>query len=254
MRTDALRVLLFVGIVFAAATSSAAQVPSVRGGVHLYKNGDYKAAVKALEDSNDLEEILYLGLAYEKLGKKNSAGKAFDRAFKKGYHLVEEAIRDWLKENRDGGLSGTNLSVRLKSLASTISVASESATHSYDLKTPTMETFEWTAKGRFLEEVDRILKKGEFIYGQGEVDTPAKVISSGSTDTGDFGNPNAPTGSVVFLALLASNGEIFLAPLDLLDSDRADHAYVIMMRTTFTPAKIGEKPVTTLAKAIFKYI
>ena len=48
--------------------------------------------------------------------------------------------------------------------------------------------------------------------------------------------------------------KIFLAPLDLLDSDRADHAYVIMMRTTFTPAKIGEKPVTTLAKAIFKYI
>lgn len=146
--------LIFIASVFA-------QQPEGKKGIELYENGDFPAAIKALKESNGVNELYYLGLAYEKEGEKGKAKDAFKKSFALSFEIFRKSLVEWQKvpisEEKQ------RFSDLLQKFELNNRVGMAAAEKAYSLDAGFFQN-EWRIKARVLSDLNALTKTRTEIY------------------------------------------------------------------------------------------
>lgn len=253
MNSRSLLALAFVFAIF--ALSLHAQQPTTSPGIDLFNKGDYAGAVGALKDTKDYIELSYLGLAYEKLGKKKEAGKAFDASVRGGYWIVmEELTGNSASDPKEkDGSSISKPSDRIEKAAEPIRNTLVAALKILSLKTKFGKSNELKMIGNFLTAVDRIIKNGETVYSDAELTTKLKVTKKMKPSYTDSARYSGTEGTVTFLVLFGADGKAYAAPIISLENGLTTTAYLAALDLEFTPAAKDGKPVAVFRRVEYTF-
>lgn len=221
-------------------------------GIDLFKKGDYAGAVKALKDTKEPVELTYLGIAYEKLGKMSDAGKAFDESFVQVLAHIGAILlpKDASPETADRKGLGEAV---LKAAADPIKFALATAAKIQELKTGYSKRAGFKNSVLLLGELDKLLKNGETIYTDAELDTKLNITRKSWPTYTDSAREAGTSGTVVMLVLFKKDGTHISAPVVLLPNGLTESAMDAAHDTKFKPAKKDGKPVNVLKKVEYSF-
>lgn len=86
--------VLFLAITFFTGNLTGQQV-NVENGIDLYNKGDYQKAIAVLQNSEDVQELYYLGLAYEKAKEKGKAKEILKKCVTNSYDIFFKQFTEW---------------------------------------------------------------------------------------------------------------------------------------------------------------
>lgn len=140
---------------------------AIRRAAAEYSTGRYQAIVDRLKNSENVEDLYYLGLAYERLGDPSKAADALKRSFLKAYNNVAIQIKDSFKLTK-----GSDLRTRLIELERESAVGASAAQKAYDLKASIFSGNEFRLKATILKDVVALLET------EAEIETPSDKVTS----------------------------------------------------------------------------
>ncbi len=156
----------------AVALSVASIAPGqVSGQTKTGTTDDHLATISRLKQSIDPVELNSLGEAYEAVGKKDEAGKAYERSFKESYRVTDEALSAWNASKESPPFTSL-----LKSLDRTISTGVASAGAAVGLNRAMMRDNEWRTKANALFYLQTLASNGEEVLGWSD-DQSLKILS-----------------------------------------------------------------------------
>lgn len=240
---------LVIALTFLVTCTMSARAQETKDpvGIELYKKGEFANAVSKLKASDDYIDLYYLGLAYEKLNQKKDAGKAFDASFRRGYQIIENEIRGSITLPGEKSTVGKPLSALLEGIAPNIAITLDSAQKAFALKAPVSKENEWIMKGRFLYELNGLIKRGGLAYSLEESDIHVKITARPRPNYTDAARGGNTQGTVVLLVIFSENGTVAAAaPLKPLANGLTEQAYMSAQKIVFTPAMKNGKTITTL--------
>lgn len=251
MRFSRLPAFILVLVTF-ALTLQAQDKPSV--GIELFNKGDYAGAVAALKGSRNYIELMYLGVAYEKLGKEDSAGKAFDDSFERGFWMISAAFAQDpnILTKKNPAPKGT-AEERLKILQQPIIFALATADKIKALKTPYSKKDDFKKTVGFLEDLNALLKNGETIYSYADLTTPVKISNLPIPRFSDGARAAGRSGKITLLVLFKPDGTLAMAPFKTLEGPAMNDAYSAAREIKFEPAIKDGKPVAVLGRVDYSF-
>ncbi len=92
-------ITLSLTLLYLASSVSAQQIES---GIKFYNQGDFERAITLLKNSDEVEDIFYLGLAYEKINETSKAKDAFKKSFAESYDIFFGRFNEWQKADQFG--------------------------------------------------------------------------------------------------------------------------------------------------------
>lgn len=250
-RSSFVLTLLSIFVVFTLSLhAQEAEKDSV--GIDLFKKGDFAGAVKALKGTKEPVELTYLGISYEKLGEKSDAGKAFDEAFVQILAHIGAVLlpQDASPETADRKGLGDAV---LKAAADPIKFALATAAKIEELKTGYSKRVGFKNSVLLLGELDKLLKDGETIYTDADLDTKVKVTRKSWPTYTDSARGAGTSGTVVLLVLFKKDGTHISAPVVFLPNGLTESAMDAAHDTKFKPAKKDGKPVNVLKKVEYSF-
>ncbi|MEK7856141.1 MAG: hypothetical protein AAB288_08625, partial [Acidobacteriota bacterium] len=140
-------------------------------GIKSFKSGNFNDAIQRLEKTEDPLELSFLAHAYEAVNRKSDAGKAYERSFKAGYAVFENALVEW-----DASKPSSSFTTALASLNEIVSVSISSARSAVRLKARMARDNEWMAKASALLAMEKLELADEEILHRDAVDLKFKVI------------------------------------------------------------------------------
>lgn len=147
-------VLLFVNFTFA-------QVGREQG-IELYDQSDYQGAIAVLKNSDEVKDLYYLGLAYEKINKIGNAKDAFKKSFVESYDVFFKKFNEWQKKYKDN--QKTNFSDLLQEVKVNNQIGLVAAEKAFNLKSDIFQTSEWRVKAKVLLDTVNLAKTQTVIY------------------------------------------------------------------------------------------
>lgn len=140
---------------------------AIRRAAEEYSTGRYQAIVDRLKNSENVEDLYYLGLAYEKLGDSSKAAEALKRSFLKAYGNLATQIKESFKSK-----SGNDLWARLIELERDSAVGASAAQRAYGLKASIFSGNEFRLKATILKDVVALLET------ETEIEIPSERVTS----------------------------------------------------------------------------
>jgi len=200
-----LAIALLLALVLLATVAATAQQPAAspsfeerERGIQLYKQDDATGAIAALRaatkrNKNDISAWHYLGLSFEKTGKKDEARKAHEKAAKTAEALLNDLLdravtlpKNQLLEAADSADQYLLLSVSLER----------------------KQTEEWRDRAEFLRvfAIDPA-SLGE-VYSAKEVATKVRILSKAEAHYTEQARQDQIKGTVVLRCVLAADGHV----------------------------------------------
>jgi len=236
--------LIFVFLLSAVGVF-AQQNNTLAEGVDLYKGGDFAGAVVKLKDTEDAAGLYYLGMSYEKLDKPNDAGKAYEKAFKASYNVLEQELEDRFEKPGKGDKEA--LAVFFKRLTPQIQVGAVSANNAVRLKAKMSKDYEWMNKAVTTVGLFDLLKVTEPMYAVDEVETEPVITKKSPPKYTDAARQNNITGKVKLLLVLGADGKVKnVIPIQGLPYGLTEQAVEVAKTVEFTPAMKDGKNVSTV--------
>lgn len=240
--------ILFLGL----AISVSAQTETPKG-IELYEKGDYQNAIVALGKSENVKDLHYLGLSYEKIGKINKAQGAYEESFKKSYKLFFATFDEW--QTVEYSETKKLFSDLLKELKTEIDFGYASAANAYKLKSNIFQQNEWRIKAKVLFDAKNLASSGETIFFKDDKALkPMNIVEKprvGFPKNID-GSPNTPSDMRVNLTKIVTISMIFGADGKLkllMPADKDINVLTIAVlnnleKIIFTPATKDDKAVS----------
>ena len=161
-------VFLFAGFAFAQTDSEKA--------IELYKKGDFQGTILRLKNSEEVKDLYYLGLAYEKSNEIGKAKDAFKKSFAKSYDFFFKRFNEWQKiYNDESKQSFSNL---LQEIKANNLIGLSAAEKAFVLKSEIFQINEWRIKAKILSDTMALAKTQEEIYSVSNKAISSKAISS----------------------------------------------------------------------------
>ena len=245
--------LLFLGTAL-ALVANAQETAVTSPGIELFNKGDYAGAVAALKDTKNYIELMFLGVAYEKLGKGDSAGKAFDDSFERGFWMISAAFAQDpnILTKKNPAPQGT-AEERLKILQQPIIFALATAEKIKALKTSYSKKDDFKKTVGFLEELSTLLKNGETIYSYADLTTPVKISNLPFPRFSDEARAAGIYGKIALLVLFKPDGTLAMAPFKTLEGAVMNDAYSAARDIKFKPAIKDGKPVAVIGRVDYLF-
>jgi TonB family protein len=202
--------LIALGISSAIAQQPASSPSAERErGIQLYKQGDAMGAIAALRaatkrNKNDISAWHYLGLSFEKTGKKDDARKAHEKAAKLGDDLLASRLEDTNNGNEFGHSLLPIRSQLVEAAESTDSYVALSG------KLSKARAEEWALRAESLRGyADIIGSDGNVrVYSGKEVSTKARILSKPEPRYTEEARKDQLTGTIILRAIFAANGRV----------------------------------------------
>lgn len=217
-----------------------------------YAAGKYDAIVQRLKKSEDVEDLYYLGLAYEKLRNPSEAADAFRKSFLKAYEVTEGKIKDSLKKN-----SGRDLWERLAEIERNSAIGCAAAQKAYGMKPTLFKENEFRLKASILKDANELPRFESEIEISSSKATSArityrpKLISPLMSRKSEM--PMRPF-TVKLAVVFGSDGEIRLAfPIDDTVDAYTFSAISNVKGMRFEPAKLNDATVAYLRHMEFTF-
>ena len=215
-------------------------------GIQLYKQGDAMGAIAALRaatkrNKNDISAWHYLGLSFEKTGKKDDARKAHEKAAKLGDDLLAGRL--------EGTSGGNEIGQSLLPIRSKLVEAAESADRYVALsgKLSKAKAEEWFIRAESLRGyADIIDSDGSVrVYSGKEVSTKARILSKPEPRYTEEARKNQITGTIMLRAIFAANGRVVgIRALSHLPDGLTESAIRAARGIRFIPATKDGHPVS----------
>ena len=159
------KLILFVCSI-ALVHSINAQQSGLSRGIELYEKGDFEGAISILSKSEDVKDLHYLGVSYEKTDQISKAKEVYKKSFETSYEIFFMVFDDWQKiEYSDSKKLFSDLSQELKS---NLEFGYASAERAYKLKSNIFQRNEWRIKAKVLFDAKNLAKSGEAIYSSAD--------------------------------------------------------------------------------------
>ena len=243
--------LLFV--LLTATAASFAQSPDSASGIKLYNSGEFAKAVESLKKSEQPEELLFLGLAYEKTNENGKAKDAFEKSFDRSYDEFFDKFSEWNKSGAPGAKSDFSAFLQSVKLVGKIGLAA--AERAFNLKSKVFQTNEGRIKAKVLQDAIALADSSERIYSASDKSVSALKI----TERPSLAFPRNPDGVpiarykqspnkpiiVKMLVVFGSDGKVkLILPTDKLIDIYTAHSISYFEQIKFTPATVNGKTVT----------
>jgi TonB family protein len=264
-RTNALRPMRAIVLSLSFGVPAKTQTPNTSRqtsdldrAIAQYKNGDFNAAIKALQTAAkqkryELSARHYLGLAFERLGKTSNASKAHERAANLGDYLLETRF---LK-----GASGNSKSSDID-FHETLLQAAESAEKYIELnaKLSGSKRAEWNDRVEslryFAEIYDPLNANSDQpqLFSPKEVDTKARILSKQEPGYTVEARQHQVTGTIILRVVLAADGKVRgIVALKTLPDGLTQMAIDAARRIRFVPAIKNGKPVSMFMQLEYSF-
>lgn len=161
MKHPTCKILLLFTIILSFVSVTFSQTDNSQG-IELFKKGDYQSAVKSLKKSDDIKDLYYLGLSYEKINDTEKAKDAFKKSFAKSYKIFFTNFSQWYKVNRED--QKQNFSALLQELSQNNQIGLLAAEKAFTLKSNIFQTNEWRIKAKILSDTLDLAKAGNPVY------------------------------------------------------------------------------------------
>lgn len=221
-------------------------------GIRDFKNGQFEKALASLKTSKDYKDLYYLGLTYEKLGKNKDARKAFEKGFKAGWVIVEDAIaHSGQTPNGAGNAAKAPLSSRLAANVGAIKTALASGEKAFALKADVSRDNDWILRGQFLNALNQLMDRGEVAYSFDGVDKKIRILTKPRPSYPEARNAQ---GTVMLLTIFSSDGKVSAAvPIRSIGPAYTLAAFDALKRITFEPAQKDGKSVPFVAQIEYTF-
>ncbi len=240
-------------ILFLSLAISANAQTDANKGIEFYEKGDYQNAISALSKSEDIKDLHYLGLSYEKKDEINKAQEAYKKSFEKSYQLLFEKIGEWRKIEYTE--TKKSLSDLLKELKTAIDFGYASAEKAHKLESKIFQRNEWRIRARVLFDAKNLAASGETIYFRNDKNWKSlKITENGRPNYPDTSNDtltakdlnwNLPK-TVTLFVVFGADGKIkLLMPADEKINSFTFSAIKAAEKIKFQPAEKDGKAVTT---------
>ena len=231
-------------------------------GIELYRKADYKAAIAALRNSNEAEDLYYLGLAYEKSGQTGKAKDAFKKSFTESYDVFFKKFEEWQKIYNDD--SKQNFADFLQQVKANNAVGFAAAEKAFSLKSEIFQTNEWRVKAKVLSDTTALAKKQTKIYSISDKPITAVKILEKPFAPSPKDNRGVPfarrnerqdqTITVTLFIIYGTDGEFKL----MMPVDKVFDAFTVEVlkaagKIKFEPASKDNKPVFYRSKIQYSF-
>jgi hypothetical protein len=250
--------LFCLSLIFAANNSA----QQTENSFELYEKGEYQKTIDALKNSDEVKDLYYLGLAYEKTGEKGKAKDAFKKSFAASYIIFHKKLVEWQKiPPGDAKKKFSDLLHEYELNNRTGLVAAEKA---YTLDSGIFQYNEWHAKAKVLSDLVDLAKTDGEIYSAFDKPisgieitemprAPAPKDSTGVLLERRNQFPNIPI-HVTFLVIFGADEKIKLVmPLDDLFDAYTVQGLKAASGIKFKPATKNTKPVSYQSRAIYSF-
>lgn len=238
---------------FVFAQNVFTQLSAEKKGIEFYEKGDYQNAISFLSKSEDVKELYYLGLSYEKTGKINKAQDAYKESFIKSYKLFFTAFEEW--QNVEINAFREPFSDLLQKQKNNLQFGYASAENAYKLKSKIFERNEWRIKAKVLFDARNLSKSDETIFSRSDKTiSPIKITEKprASFPKDLDGSPNAPsdmrpnlTKTIKLFIVFGADGKIkLIMPTDENINSLTISSINSAEKIKFEPATKDDKSVT----------
>ena len=208
-------IILLLTLLCLASDLSAQQTES---GIKFYNQGNFERAITLLKNSDEVEDIFYLGLAYEKINETSKAKDAFKKSFAESYDIFFGRFNEWQKA--DQSRIKKSFSDLLEEVKTNNQIGLSAAEKAFSLKADIFQTNEWRIKAKVLLDTVTLAKAQDKIYAISDKSiSDAKIIEkpfipspkdlSGTPLTRRNQSPNKPIIVTTFV-VFGTDGKIKL--------------------------------------------
>lgn len=165
-------ITLSLTLLYLASSVSAQQIES---GIKFYNQGDFERAITLLKNSDEVEDIFYLGLAYEKINETSKAKDAFKKSFAESYDIFFGRFNEWQKADQFG--TKKSFFDLLEEVKTNNQIGLSAAEKAFSLKSDIFQTNEWRIKAKVLLDTTTLAKAQDKIYAFSDKSiSDAKII------------------------------------------------------------------------------
>ena len=261
MKYSTYKTVVLFTIILSFVNNVFSQTENIEG-IELFKKGDYQGAVKILKKSNDIKDLYYLGLSYEKINETEKAKDAFKKSFGKSYEFFFKSFSKWYEVDRED--QKQNFSDLLQELNPNNQIGLLAAEKAFALKSSIFQTNEWRIKAKILSDTLDLVKAHNTVYYSSDPSISKLQITekqranypknnSGIPITRFNHSPNKPIIVTLFI-VFAADGTIKLTlPTDDLIDAFTVESLVAASKIKFTPSTKENKPVASHAKVEYSF-
>jgi hypothetical protein len=240
-----LTVLFFAGLVLGQKTQN-------DNYAELYANGDYQALISSLKNTEDIKELYYLALSYEKIKALDKAKQTLEKCVAKSYEIYARDFLEWQKKNLPKG--DKTLSDFFRQIQPGNEVGLLAAQKAVGLDSDIFKGKDLAFKAEALRKMILMTQSTEVIYSNnGKTILPVKILEktraaypkdlSGSPVSRRNQSPNKPI-TIPLLMVFGADGEIkSIIPVEQIIDAFTIEAWRAAAKIKFNPATINNKAV-----------
>ena len=217
-------------------------------GIQLYKQGDAKGAADALQiavkqQKDDVSAWHYLGLAFEQVGDKGSAKKAFEKAAKLGENTLNRQLDKVSPSGKEIPRFALALQTQLTEAADS---AERYVALALDSRSPLSQREEWAIRiGSLRGFADLAEDPSMKLYAGKEVTTKARILKKSEPSYTEKARQNQVSGTVILRCVLGANGTVFgFRVVNGLPDGLTEQAIRVARQIKFIPATKDGHPVS----------
>lgn len=241
--------------------STGASAQQSENGVALYEKGEYQKAINVLKKSDAVQDLYYIGLAYEKTGEKGKAKDAFKKSFATSYDIFRQTLIERQKVPISDKKQFGDL---LREFELNNRIGLVAAEKSYSLDSRIFQTIEWRIKAKALANLVELAKiRDEMFTSSDTFTSEIKYIerppaypprdSNGALFSRVNQSSNKPINVNIFAVFGADEQIKLIFPLDDVIDAFTVQAFNAVSNIKFKPATKNNKPVMTRATLIYTF-